>query len=450
VEGTVFDAQGRPQANVTLSFQEGDTPYGLGQDDAGLLATVVTDEQGRYHVERLPQTLCFVQRRHPETHLGVVRRAVWPIEGKTVRLDLGGRPNVTGVLVLQGQPTASCPVLLADPTRANSGLFQCRATTGADGSFAFSGVPVGRYALYYQSPAGATQWIKAMTLNVAVDDLDLGTLPKALGQVAVTFTGAGAEAAADWTVQLQEGDAFWGQRVGEEANPEDPNGPRLITHVLAGSYTLVARSPDGSRQVAQAVALDAQEARHEVKLEIPAGTASVSGALLNEIGPSLFLFSQDQTLSAKVDGSQGYYRITDLPAGEYFVGSLYLLDKAPLARFRLAEGENKILDISTWSWSGANQGLLSVEVASSLGLPQNDATVWLEGSAGRIDPVIKTDCETILIAPAGRYSLHVSRKGFQSQQKEVTIQPNDLLALVPTRPVIEVILEPELSPSNEP
>jgi hypothetical protein len=198
------------------------------------------------------------------------------------------------------------------------------------------------------------------------------------------------------------------------------------------------------------VALGAGQTQLDVTLEIPSGTASLSGAVLNEIGPSLVLFSQDRTLSVKIEPTRGYYRITGLPSGEYFIGSLYLMDKAPLARVRLADGENKILDISTWTWSGANQGLLSVEVASALGLPQNDATVWLDGPAGPIHPLMKTDRESVLIAPAGRYTLHVTQAGFQSQQREVTIRPNDLLALVPSRPVIEIILQPELSPSNEP
>ncbi len=175
-----------------------------------------------------------------------------------------------------------------------------------------------------------TQWIKATTIDVATNDVDLGMLPKTLGAVAVTFTGPGASSAADWTVQLQEGGVFWGQKIGEEPATEDLNNePRLITRVLAGSYVLVARSPDGHRQVSQALVLDPGQTRKDVKLEIPAGTASVSGAILNEIGPSLLLFSQDQTLSAKIDGSHGYYHITDLPAGDYFVGSFYLLDKAP-------------------------------------------------------------------------------------------------------------------------
>ena len=46
VEGTVFDAQGRPQANITLTFHDGSAPYGPGHEDAGLLATVVTDDPG--------------------------------------------------------------------------------------------------------------------------------------------------------------------------------------------------------------------------------------------------------------------------------------------------------------------------------------------------------------------------------------------------------------------
>ena len=450
VEGDVFDAKGQPQANVTLTFQEGDTPYSQDNDNAGLLATTVTDDKGHYHVERLPETLCFVQRRNPGAQVGVVRRAVRPIEGKTVRLDLGGRPNVTGILALEGQPTTHGTVLLADPANPNSGMFQCRAATGPDGSFAFSGVPVGRYAVYYQSPAEWTQWIKIQTVDVATEDLDLGTLPRAMGRLAVKLIGPTAYAVTDWKVYLQEGTTFWGQKIGEVTIHEGADKPYTISQVLPGEYTLVACSPDGSRLVFKAIELKAQQTALDVTLEIPSGKATVSGAVLNEIGPSLVLCNQDRTLSIRLDGSSGYYRITGLPAGDYVLGSLYLLDKAPLARFHLAEAENRILDINTWTWSGANQGLLSVQVASTLGLPLNDATVWLEGPTGRIDPLIKTDREQVLIAPSGRYTLHVSGAGFQSQHKQVTIQPNDLLALVPARPVIPIILEPKLSPSNEP
>jgi len=73
------------------------------------------------------------------------------------------------------------------------------------------------------------------------------------------------------------------------------------------------------------------------------------------------------------------------------------MEKAPLARFHLAEGENKILDINTWKGSGVNQGLLSVQV------PVPGASVerghGLAGqSTGRIDPVLRTDREQVLIA----------------------------------------------------
>ena len=450
VEGTVFDAQGQAQANVTLTVQSGDAPYGLGSDAPGLLATAVTDDQGHYRIEHLPATLCLVQRRNADAHLGVVRRAVWPGEGGTIRLDLGGRPKVTGILALDGQPTAQCLVLLADAANPNSATFQCRAITESDGSFVFNGVPGGRYAVYCQPPAEGTRWIKVATVDEAAEDLDLGTVPGTLARVVVTLAGLTASSVTDWTLYLREGDAFSGQKIGEVTAPEDVNKPYEITQVLPGSYTLVARSPDGSRQIAKAVEVGVQQTRLDVTIEIPSGTGTVSGAVLNEVGGTLFLFSQDRTLSVRIDGSGGYYRITGLSAGDYFVGNPYLLDKAPLAQFHLADGENKILDIDTWKWSGANQGLLSVQVVSTLGRPLNAAAVWLEGSFGRIDPLIKTDREQVLIAPAGPATLHVSQPGFQSQQRQVQIQANNLLALVPLRPVIQIVLEPELSPSNEP
>ncbi|MBP8302554.1 MAG: carboxypeptidase regulatory-like domain-containing protein [Phycisphaerae bacterium] len=453
IEGIVYDPQGRPEANVALTVHDGDLPDGL-ETEAGLLATAITDAQGHYRVDRLPATLCFVQRRHTEARPGVIRRAVWPLDGRTIRLDLGGRPNVSGVLAMEGRPTPEAQVLLADASSPASGTFQCRAATDSDGSFTFNGVPAGRYGVYAQGEDEGTSWVKVRTLDVGTDDLDVGTLPGTMGRVEVLLTRRGADAPLDWTVHLLEGGAFWGQRIGQAQAPAQAGQPYRITRVLPGSYLLVAQGPEGTPDAGRRVTrlLDCPDAAAPVAvaLEIPSGTASVNGGVLNEMGGPLWVFNQTQTLSVRVEPLGGYYRIANLPEGDYFVGSPYLLDKAPLARFHLAEGEAKILDINTWQWPGANHGLLSVQVASTSGSPLSNAAVVLEGPDGQIRPWVQTDREQVLIAPAGDYTLRVSQPGFQAEQRPVAIQANDLLALVPVRPVIQVLLEPEPTPSNRP
>jgi len=196
---------------------------------------------------------------------------------QTVRLDLGGRPNVIGILALAGQPTAQCPVLLADPANPQSGMFQCRATTQADGSFAFSGVPSGRHAVYYQGSVEWTRWIKVTTVDVTTEDLDLGTLPRSLAQVAVTLTGPAASGATDWTVSLKEGPPFWSQKIGEVAIPETADQPFLITQVLPGTYTLLVQSPDGTRQVTKTIEIGIEPIHLDVTVEIPPGRAPSAG-----------------------------------------------------------------------------------------------------------------------------------------------------------------------------
>ncbi|GAI61444.1 unnamed protein product, partial [marine sediment metagenome] len=62
VEGYVFDAQGQPQPNVTLYFQNDSGYRGITEEKAGRLAMVTTDANGYYRVGGLPDELCYVKR----------------------------------------------------------------------------------------------------------------------------------------------------------------------------------------------------------------------------------------------------------------------------------------------------------------------------------------------------------------------------------------------------
>ena len=107
----------------------------------------------------------------------------------------------------------------------------------------------------------------------------------------------------------------------------------------------------------------------------------------------------------------------------------------------MAEGEALKLDLDASNWITTGPGLLSVYVAGQDGLPLPSAIAWLEDITGQIEPLLRTGSEILFIAPVGEYSLHVLHPEFKAGQAQVTIESNDILALNPTRPVVQIRLD---------
>ena len=82
VEGTVYDPEGRLSAGVTLQFQDDSGYSGGGDEEAGRVATVTTDEEGHYRVEHLARQKLYVNVADHWSRSGVVRRLVRPLDGK--------------------------------------------------------------------------------------------------------------------------------------------------------------------------------------------------------------------------------------------------------------------------------------------------------------------------------------------------------------------------------
>ncbi|HUV65990.1 MAG TPA: sigma-70 family RNA polymerase sigma factor, partial [Sedimentisphaerales bacterium] len=110
VEGYVYDGDGKPDAGVTLYFQDAGAYGGSDGREESRLGTAITDSNGFYHVPRLPEKMCYVMRKDGWQHLGVVRRTVMPKNGQTVELDFGGSPVLTGAMVIDGLPLADTRV----------------------------------------------------------------------------------------------------------------------------------------------------------------------------------------------------------------------------------------------------------------------------------------------------------------------------------------------------
>ncbi len=438
LEGIVMDADGHPEAHVTLLIHDGNG--GGVSASQNHLAKVITDETGHYEVESLPACLCFVQRRDRDRVHGVVSRAVMLAAGQTVQLDLGGGARVRGTLVMDGAPVAHRRVLIADPVNPRSRIFQSIGQTDGQGGFDLPGHSVGRYGIYIQDQARWNGWLKLDDFGMTTDDLDLGTRPGPLTTVQIRLASEIPDVARGWRVRLMAGDPTWGDFVGMDFGVSDTEA-YIVDRVPPGLYTVVAQHRDGQRTLQLPVTITEDAPLQEVVLPVPTGTAVFSGVLLESMELAPVLFSDEHHLAVLLQTTEdGFFYVENLPAGRYFIGNPYLQSKAPYAEFEIAVGARKVVDINPESWSNPGQGLLAVLVTDAQQAPVPMAEAWLEGPDGRINPTIRTDREQIFVVPAGDYQLHAAYDGFGTRHKDVSIEANELMALRPGRTLVQMRL----------
>ena len=187
VDGTVFDGQGRPQPDLTLNFLS-DEYWAFGNELAiKQLASVVTDDQGHFHVDHLPHQPIWVDRPFGTFKAGVVRRVVLPMEGKTAHLDLGGTIAVAGRIIAARKPVAAKRVELAVQS-SNFGPIIDWGQTDVDGRFTFYGPPPGRYTLYCDNPDRGWSWNAIASVQVGDKPIDLGDVINDVGPVQIKLT----------------------------------------------------------------------------------------------------------------------------------------------------------------------------------------------------------------------------------------------------------------------
>jgi len=181
LEGIVYDGKGNPQPDQRLLFMgqcESKYLHMLQYSPTHQWASAVTDSNGVYHIEHLPEQLCTVYRANHETELGVVRCTVTPINGTVQHLNLGdtGLPSVMGNVVLNGTPLMNNRLLLASEDSGDHGDPMCFAETDEWGSFVFRGISPGTHAIYYVHPNRFREYTKIATIEVQSRDLGVGVI----------------------------------------------------------------------------------------------------------------------------------------------------------------------------------------------------------------------------------------------------------------------------------
>ncbi len=450
IQGYVLDNAGFPVPRAMLIVEDG-------IEDASRtprrLATVTADDTGYYQISGLPSDLCYVSRRNPHTHTGVVRRSLLGEKETAYDLDFGVGPQVTGRLTeATGELVANTRLLLSHPVNPASLLFQSYAQTGTDGRFTFAGIPTGHYGIYRQLP-GATAWTQITTFSVLHGDINLGLVPPRTAHIQVSLISDSSVVTAGWRILLQRGHALWAQSpfLKQADHPVEGDSRYRLEHVLPGDYCVIAQKKDGSQSVRLPVTLLANGPDQDLIIDLPTGHITMSGTMDNVSNESLILFNQDKTLVMPIHDQDGRYHISHIPAGDYIISNGFLGDMSPLETFTLAAGTETLeLDVDTTQWISAGQGLISIQVAGQDGLPLMSAEAWLTSEGVTLAPLLRTDSELIFIAPVGAYRLTVSHDGFEPHTEAVTVESNPQIALYPGRPVTSIRLNAKQNPFKMP
>ena len=436
IEGYVYDGSGKPQSSQQLHPQ--DKADNSDEKKAGRLASTVSNANGFYRFEHVPEQLCYVVREDYESQRTVVHRAVVPKSNAVTRLDLGGQLIVTGIIAVDGRPLAGSRLTLCARGEIYLRPFHAYATTDEHGAFTFRGVAPGVYTIDCTRPTIDiySQFISTPTIAIGSEDLDLGTVTISSSQLNVSVHVADANALHDLSrVFLKHA---MGERAGSPVAGD--KGRWTIDHIEAGDYLLVVARDDGV-QWSKAVNLEAGKDPWYVSWDLPNATATVSGHIIGPLPDDLMFWREDKAISGRVPlVGLDSFSIANLPAGNYLVGSTisYTGGGPGIAKFSLLDGEKKEVNLDSSVRRDGNMAYLNIIVVDENGVPRTDAISRLDGASKSFTPVQSVDIGDVFLVPPGRYTLSVQLPGHRTTRREMDLKACELLDPKPQNVIIHV------------
>jgi beta-lactamase regulating signal transducer with metallopeptidase domain len=431
VRGHIYDADGKPQPDVTLRFQDREGYSGSDDEKLGLLASATSDADGYYEARHVPAQYCYVQRDDPWKSLGTVRHAILTANGKTQILDFGGTSKLTGRIIVNGIPLAKARIQLSGEN-PNFGIYKAYARSDESGAFTFWGTPPGERTLYFTTSSQAESWVRAKNVELKPGNTDLGDIICASAKLSVQLEAAVGAATEGGQIQLQEFNPKWafGNTAGKLRDRVNRDDPYVFDQVPPGKYELVYYRPN---QFAIRQSLDiAPTSREEsVTISVPSGTAVLGGKLAPEIcGPggcrTLNVQSLDQHLAGTIIPKEdGTYQLDNIPAGDYAIKDKDTRDADTLLTISLRDGEHKTLDITSDTVIVTTKpvGFAIIDVFTSEGVPIPGCEVQFDNVAKAPELSSAQNGHMDFIGEPGVHPANIHYPGFRKFRLMLDLKP---------------------------
>ncbi len=430
IRGHVFDAGGVKQPNVRLEFAPG---VYMAQRPGFQLATAVTDADGYYEVNHLPERMIHIYRTDFSYTSGTQRMTAKVRNGETHDIDFGGPRRTAGRIIVNGRPLSDVLLQIGESNTAN-GMMQTFATTDSAGNFQFQGVPPGRWMLYCDLSGDQRDWdwgaIREMTIGRDADT-DLGEIHQTTGQLKVVCQPNDPEIDSQLQVTLTAYDPMWsfGRGVGALLERTSSEDPFTFHHVPPGDYLVNCVWRD-HLETQQRVHITENTLNQTLNIALPVGTASLDVKIgktyfadSNDFG-SVRIRSQDSRWETRVYAKTGETkRFDNLPAATWLILDQDIRQAPAVRTVELTAGEARTVTLEDVDRSSMNQmgyRIVRVSLPNGTVIP---CRISLQGPDGPIASHTSQHGSTSFAAAPGMYQLSVALPGYKTVQQPVELFP---------------------------
>ncbi|MBU7592485.1 carboxypeptidase regulatory-like domain-containing protein [Metabacillus halosaccharovorans] len=428
--GTVIDSETlSPLTGVIIEVRVSGTDI--------LLRRTLTDQDGNYMIEGLPQGSFDVTAQMRDYAISSSTVFLSPNETEFLNFALTPFPATIQGLVadaLSGDPIVGALISVVVP---NTDIIIESIVTGSDGTYSIGNLQLGTYNVVFTAPNYGSTVIPVILTPNEVETVNASLLPNPAalnGTVINVQTGIGISGALVRVFDLN------GTLIKSSLTTEI--GQYTITGLSPGSYSVIA-SAEGFGNMINVITLSQGEIETldfalSQQFADLSGTVrdAASGQTIQSALVQVFRIGTELPIASVFTDGNGDYFITGLEPREYRV--VFTADNYSSEVFRifLEPGESRVIDVDL----EANPSVIRGQVTDAItGLPIERAGIItvLSGSGVNIAST-ETDQNGIYILtnlPTGTYDVIFSAEGYVTETRSIILPPNEMLflniALVP-------------------
>ncbi|QHE62502.1 hypothetical protein FHE72_16855 [Rossellomorea vietnamensis] len=422
--GTVVDAvTGSPLTGVMIEV------YVSGSDI--LVNRVLTDENGNYVIEGLPQGTFDVKAQLEGYAINV--NTVFLSPGETEELNIALTPFPATVLgtVLDNVTLNPISGALVKVVIQNTDIVVGSTLTSSDGTYSIGNLPSGSYNVVFTADGYGGAVIPVILVPNGIETVNVNLDPNP-----ATISGTVVNAQSGTVITGALVRIFNSDGVFITSTLTDENGFYVITGLAAGQYTAIA-SADGFGDQIAVVTLSPGETEI-VNFSLSNLQAVLKGTVRDRANNQpiqaalvqVFRVGTTLPVASVLTDSSGNYLITGLEPREYRVVFSAEGYTSEVFRIFLTNGETRTLDVEL----GRQPATLTGTVTDAgTGTPiLGAAVVTVISGSGIVVASTLTDQEGRYILtglPAGDYNVIFSAEGYVSQTIPITLSPGESAVL---------------------